>query len=406
MQLNNLGNMPIIFFIVVVDLIGFGIIIPLLPFYAEHFNADPTTVGMIMATYSLTQFIAAPFWGRLSDRIGRRPVLLFSLAGSAIAYSWLGFADQLWVLFSARALGGFMAGNISAAFAYVADITTPENRARGMGMIGAAFGLGFVIGPAIGGILGGSDPINADYKSPSLAAAGLSTVALIFGILFLKESLSQDIRNRPIARTNRSYMAQLLQSLSSPNLTFLLLMSFLATVVFSGLEVTFAMWSRRQFGWGPEQNGYLFAFVGVIGAIVQGGLVGILARRFGEIGLVIQGALTLCLGVIMIPFAQNITVLVIAMTISAYGFSIISPALNSAISLSADEENQGMVMGATRSTITLARVAGPIIAGVLFSTFGKEWPFYAGAAIMMVVLVLVWRRQPALVSTKVKMDTS
>ena len=200
--------MPILFLIVVVDLIGFGIIIPLLPFYAEFFYADPATVGLIMATYSLTQFLAAPYWGQLSDRIGRRPVLLVSLAGSAVAYFWLGFADELWVLFAARALGGLMAGNISAAFAYVADVTTPKNRAKGMGMIGAAFGLGFIIGPAVGGILAGPDPINADYKSPAFAAAGLSMMAFALGVIFLKESLSREIRDRLKARTSKGQLAR------------------------------------------------------------------------------------------------------------------------------------------------------------------------------------------------------
>ena len=387
--MNKMGNMPIIFFIVVVDLIGFGIIIPLLPFYAEFFQASPATVGILMATYSLTQFLASPMWGRLSDKIGRRPVLLTSLAGSAVAYLWLGFADQLWALFAARALGGLMAGNISAAFAYVADVTTPKNRAKGMGMIGAAFGLGFVIGPAIGGILAGADPVQADYKSPSLAAAGLSTLAFGLGVLYLKESLSKDIRDRAKSKSSGSQFIQIRQSLNFPNLGFLLLISFLATVVFSGLEVTFTMWSRRQFGWGPEQNGYLFAFVGILGAIVQGGLVNILTKYFGEIGLIIQGSACLCLGIFLIPFSETITVLVIAMTIAGYGFSIISPALNSAISLRADEASQGLTMGATRSTTTLARVAGPIIAGLLFAAFGKEWPFYSGALIMFLVLILV-----------------
>ena len=388
--------MPILFLIVVVDLIGFGIIIPLLPFYAEFFDADPATVGLIMATYSMTQFLAAPYWGQLSDRIGRRPVLLVSLAGSAVAYLWLGFADELWILFAARAFGGLMAGNISAAFAYVADVTTPENRARGMGMIGAAFGLGFIIGPAVGGILAGPDPINADYQSPAFAAAGLSAVALVLGIVFLKESLSQEIRDRLNARANEGRMAQFRRSLDYPNLRFLILMSFLATVAFAGLEATFAMWSRRQFGWGPEQNGYLFAFVGILGAFVQGCLVGRLAKRFGETRLIIQGAGALCLGVLLIPFAETWPVLIIAMAVAAYGFSIISPALNSAISLRVDEENQGMVMGVTRSATTLARVAGPALAGLLFAVMGKDWPYYAGAASMATVMVLVWHRKTEL----------
>ena len=392
--------MPILFFIVVIDLIGFGIIIPLLPFYAEFFKASPATVGMIMATYSLAQFMAAPFWGWLSDRIGRRPVLLASLAGSAVAYSLLGFADTLWILFGARALGGLMAGNISAAFAYIADITTPENRAKGMGLIGAAFGLGFVIGPVIGGILAGSDPINADYKSPSLAAAGLSMSALILALLFLKESLPHEARNRLQSKSNKSYLNQMRLSLSSPHLGFLISISFLTTVVFSGLEVSFPLWSHRQFGWGPEQNAYLFAFVGVLGALVQGGLVGLLSKRYGEVGLIIQGACTLCLGVILIPFAETITFLVIAMTIAGYGFSIISPAINSSISLKVGAGSQGMIMGMTRSAMTLARVVGPIIAGVLFAAFGKDWPFYAGAIIMAAVFLLVSLRKPLLTSAR------
>ena len=388
--------MPILFLIVVVDLIGFGIIIPLLPFYAEFFDAGPATVGLIMATYSFTQFLAAPFWGRLSDRIGRRPVLLVSLAGTAAAYLWLGFADTLWALFAARAMGGFMAGNISAAFAYVADVTTPENRAKGMGMIGAAFGLGFIIGPAVGGILAGPDPINADYQSPAFAAAGLSAIALVLGLFLLKESLAQDIRDRLNARPREARLAQFRRSLDFPHLGFLVFMSFLATVAFAGLEATFAMWSRRQFGWGPEQNGYLFAFVGIIGAAVQGGMVGRLAKRFGETQLIIQGAGLLCLGVFLIPLSNTLPLLIIAMTIAGVGFSIISPALNSAISLRVDEENQGLVMGVTRSATTLARVAGPAFAGLLFAVLGKDWPYFAGAIIMAIVMVMVWRAKARL----------
>lgn len=388
--------MPVLFLIVAVDLIGFGIIIPLLPFYAEFFKADPAMVGLIMATYSFAQFLAAPFWGRLSDRVGRRPVLLVSLAGTAGAYLWLGFADTLWTLFAARALGGFMAGNISAAFAYVADVTTPENRAKGMGMIGAAFGLGFIIGPAAGGILAGPDPINADYRSPAFAAAGLSAAALVLGLFFLKESLAREIRDRLNARPREGRMAQFRRSLDFPHLGFLIFMSFLATVAFAGLEATFAMWSRRKFGWGPEQNGYLFAFVGVIGAVVQGGLVGRLVGKFGETRLVIQGAGALCLGVLLIPLSNSLVPLVIAMTVAGIGFSIISPALNSAISLRVDEENQGMVMGVTRSATTLARVAGPAFAGLLFAVLGKDWPYFAGAAVMAVVMALVWRAKSRL----------
>ncbi len=376
-----------LFIIVVIDLIGFGIVIPLLPFYAEHFNADPATVGLVMATYSLTQFLAAPFWGRTSDRTGRRPVLLVTLFGGALAYLMLAFADSLWMLFAARALGGAMAGNISTAFAYVADVTTRENRAKGMGMIGAAFGLGFIIGPALGGLLAGPDPINADYRSPALAGAGLSFIALAMALVLLKESLSPEIRQRIAARPKQSRLKQFTEALGDPNIGLLIGLSFFAVFAFAGLEATFAMWTRRQFGWGPEQNGYLFAFVGIVGALIQGGLIGRLAKRFGETRLIIQGAGALCLGIGLIPFSSTVPMLIVAMLIAAYGFSVISPALNSAISLRVGEGEQGSIMGVTRSATTLARVAGPAVAGGLFEALGRDWPYYVAAAVMLAVML-------------------
>ena len=389
-----------LFIIVVIDLIGFGIVIPLLPFYAEHFNADPATVGLVMATYSFTQFLAAPFWGRTSDRTGRRPVLLVTLFGGALAYLMLAFADSLWMLFAARALGGAMAGNISTAFAYVADITTRENRAKGMGMIGAAFGLGFIIGPALGGLLAGPDPINADYRSPALAGAGLSLAALILALVRLKESLSPEIRRRIAARPRRGRLKQFSDALVDRNVGLLIALSFFATFAFAGLEATFAMWSRRQFGWGPEQNGYLFAFVGVVSALIQGGLIGRLAKRFGETRLIIQGAGALCLGIGLIPFSSTVPMLIIAMLIAAYGFSVISPALNSAISLRVGEGEQGSMMGVTRSATTLARVAGPAVAGGLFALLGRDWPYYAAAAVMLVVMLAAARARGRLTAAE------
>jgi len=383
--------MPILFLIVVIDLIGFGIIIPLLPLYAEVMDADPETIGLVMATYSLAQFIAAPFWGRTSDRIGRRPVLLVSLAGAAVAYVWLGYADTIWMLFGARALGGFMAGNISTAFAYVADVTTRENRAKGMGLIGAAFGLGFVIGPAVGGLLAGHDPIHADYRTPALAAAGLSAVALVLGLALLKESLKPEVRARLAERPRPSRLGLFKDALDNPAVGMLIGLSFLATFAFAGLEATFALWSKRQFGWGPAQNGYLFAFIGILGAIVQGGLIGRLNKRFGEAQLIVQGAAALAVGIAMIPFATQVPLLILAMAVAGYGFSVISPALNSLISLQVGDEDQGATMGVTRAATTLARVGGPAAAGALFGYLGRDWPYFAGAAVMALVMVLAWR---------------
>lgn len=388
--------MLVLFLVVVIDLIGFGIIIPLLPFFAEYYQASPFEVGMLMAVYSLTQFIAAPFWGRLSDRIGRRPVLLISLAGAVATYVWLGLANELWVLFAARAAGGFMAGNISAAFAYVADITTRENRAKGMGVVGAAFGLGFIIGPAVGGIMAGSDPLNADFQSPAFAAAGLSVIALVLGLFTLKESLSPEIRARLATQPKATRSKQFREALNKPNIRLLLALSFLSIFAFSGIEATFALWSRRQFGWGPEQNGYLFALIGLLNAAMQGGLIGRMANRFGEANLLLQGAVALTLGIGLIPFASNLWLLILAMMIATYGFSVISPALNSLISLQTNEDEQGGMMGVTRSATTLARVAGPAWAGLLFSVLGMDWPYFGGACVMALVVVLVLKALPAL----------
>ena len=390
--------MVVLFLVVVIDLIGFGIIIPLLPFFAEHYQASPFQVGLLMAVYSLTQFVAAPVWGRLSDRIGRRPVLLFSLAGAILAYLWLGVAEELWALFAARAVGGFMAGNISAAFAYVADITTRETRAKGMGMIGAAFALGFTIGPAIGGILAGSDPHNADFQSPAFAAAGLSAFALILGIFTLKESLSDEIKKRIAEKPKEIQSKQFQIALKKPNIRLLLLLSFLAVFAFAGIEATFALWSRRQYGWGPEQNGYLFALIGFSGALLQGGLIGRMSKRFGEANLIVQGSIALTLGIGLIPFATELWMLIIVMLIAVYGFSVISPSLNSLISLETNEEDQGGMMGVARSATTLARVGGPAWAGTLFSVLGMNWPYFGGACIMAVVIVISLRILPRLKS--------
>ena len=381
--------MAILFLVVFIDLVGFGLIIPLLPFYAEYFQASPDVVGMVMATYSFAQFLAAPMWGRLSDRMGRRPVLLVTLAGSVIAYIGLGLVDSLWMLFAARALGGAMAGNIAAAFAYVADVTTPENRARGMGLIGAAFGLGFIAGPAIGGILAGPDPVNADFQTPAFAAAGLSLAALALASARLKESLAPEMRAR--ASVKRSRWLEFKDIFMRPKVGLLIALSFLATFVFAGMETTFAMWSRRQFGWGPEQNGYLFASVGLLAAGIQGGLVGRLVGAFGEARLITHGAVSLAAGMVLLPFAESLIVLAASMILMAYGFSIINPSLNSLISLQVGKDEQGSVFGVSRSATTLARVVGPVWAGFLFATLGKDWPYFGGALVMAAVVFMSLR---------------
>src|SRR5579862_7549909 len=259
--------MATLFLIVFIDLVGFGIVIPLLPYYALHFNATPLEVTSMMACYSLAQFFSSPFWGRLSDKLGRRPILLVSLGCSVLSYLWLGVADALWMLFAARLLAGAGAGNIAAAQAYITDVTTPEKRAKGMGMIGAAFGLGFTIGPAFGGLLAGSNPNAAALSRPAFAAAALSALALILAFILLKESLAPELRglaNRP----GRLALAK--DAFGRPLLRQLILLYFLTTCAFAGLESTFAIWANSVFGWGPLQIGWIFFFVGIVLVLVQG----------------------------------------------------------------------------------------------------------------------------------------
>lgn len=386
--------MFILFVIVFINLVGFGIIIPLLPFYGLHYGASPDQVTLLMAFYSLAQLIAAPIWGRLSDRYGRRPILLLSLAGTVLAYIWLAEATSLLSLYSARAFGGVMAGSIGAAFAYVADVTTREDRAKGMGLIGAAFGLGFIAGPAIGGLLAGSDPTNINFPLPSYVAAGFSAAAVILAAILLKESLPAEKRGAQSGSSGREAFAE---TLRRRDVRFTILLTFLAIFVFAGLEATFALWTEQKFGWGVAQNGYVFAFTGVVSALIQGGLVGRLSRRIGETGMIKQGFLALGIGLAILPFSDSLTLLLISMMIITYGFSIASPALSSLLSLQVSDDQQGGILGISRSASTLARAVGPASAGYIFAFMGKDWPFWVGAIVILAVLMLSLKLRPATV---------
>ncbi len=377
--------MPTLFLIVFVDLVGFGLVIPLLPFYAVRFGASPQEVTLLLAVYSLMQLFTAPLWGRLSDRIGRRPVLMTSMAASALAYLWLGAADTLWMLFAARALAGACAGNIAAAQAYIADVTTPEKRAKGMGLIGAAFGLGFIFGPALGGFLAGNNPATANLQTPAWVAAGLSALALCGVLFLLRESRSAAER---AATLRASRVGAILGALRRPVLSRLILVFFLVILAFAAMESTFALWAMAQFHWGPEQVGYVFAYVGILSAILQGGLIGRLAQRYGEERLLLGGLVLLCFGLVLLPFARDLAVLGVAVSGLALGMGLTQPSINSLISRRAGREEQGSVLGVTQSVGSLSRVVGPALAGVLFGDLGRASPFWWGAALIAIALLL------------------
>ncbi|MGH9905095.1 MAG: MFS transporter, partial [Pyrinomonadaceae bacterium] len=288
----------VIFTTVFIDLVGFGIVIPVLPFYAEstQFHATPRTIGLLFASYSVMQVIFSPILGGLSDKFGRRPVLLISIIGTGIGFLMLGFANTLWMLFAGRILDGITGGNISTAQAYIADVTTKEERAKGMGLLGAAFGLGFIFGPAIGGILS-----RWGVHIPFLFAAGLCFANALLLYFTLPETVTPDHPVRTSAARGRG-LRQLIRSLKQRRLAFVLTIYFLFIVAFSIMTTSFSLYTMFRFGYDAQHNGYLFAYVGLIAVIIQGGLIGKLVRRFGELPLVITGALCFGVSLFAIPF--------------------------------------------------------------------------------------------------------
>lgn len=354
----------VIFVTVFIDLVGFGIVIPVLPYYAEgtKFGATPSQVGLLFASYSIMQLIFAPVLGRLSDKHGRRPVLLASLLGTALGFFILGFATTLWMLFLGRIIDGVSGGNISTAQAYIADVTTKENRAKGMGLIGAAFGLGFVLGPAIGGILS-----RWGINVPFMFAGALALANVVLLFFTLPETVTPDHPARVSAASGRGFN-QLIGALRKPALASVLTIYFLGIVAFSIMTASFSLFMMFRLGYDAFHNGWIFAFVGVISAVVQGGLIGRLVKRFGEPLLVIVGSLLFTASLLVVPFVRSTTglgtILVIAAATSI-GQALSAPTLSSLASKSASAAEQGSVLGVMQSVASLARAVGPTLAAVL-----------------------------------------
>lgn len=396
----------VIFTTVFIDLIGFGIVIPVLPFYAEGtmFNATPRMVGLLFASYSIMQLIFSPVLGGLSDKHGRRPVLLLSIIGTGIGFLVLGFARTIFMLFVGRILDGITGGNISTAQAYIADITTTENRAKGMGLIGAAFGLGFIFGPAIGGILS-----QWGIHVPFIFAAVLCFVNAILLYFTLPETVTPDHPAKNRAAGGRS-LRHVLNSFKQPRLAFVLVIYFLFIVAFSIMTTSFSLYTMFRFGYDATHTGYLFAYVGLIAVIIQGGLIGRLVKRFGELPLVIFGALCFAVSLFAVPFvgpaAGGLAGLLIGGGVFSMGNSLATPALTSLASKSVGPAEQGVVLGVTQSVASLARAVGPFLAAVLINSsvayMGADGiphymsdrslfvTFWSAAAIMLIAFLLAF----------------
>jgi len=382
----NLPPLIIVFVTVFIDLLGFGIIIPLLPFYAQTFGATAFTVGMLATSFSLMQFIFAPVWGRVSDRVGRRPIILAGLLGSCLSYLAFGMASTLTALFAARIFAGIAGANIPTAQAVVADLTTPENRAKGMGIIGAAFGLGFIFGPAIGGFLS-----QYGYAAPAFFAAGLSLANFAAAWFLLPETLKPE--HRAIERVGR--IDALRAALARPHLPLLLVIGFLVVAAFSGYESTFALFAERTHGFRASSIGYIFAFVGVILVIVQGLLVGRVVKAIGEHHIVPASLAIVAAGLLMIPATQSVGALLAANGLMAVGMGFNNPALMSLVSRYSAAEDQGGVLGLTQSLNSLARIVGPLWGGFAFDRLGIGMPYISSAAVMAAAALLavhaLWR---------------
>ena len=371
----------VLFVTVFIDLIGFGIVLPLLPFYAQHFGANALLVGLLSTSFSLMQLLFAPVWGRLSDLVGRRPVILVGLLGSSISYLTFALAPSLTILFLSRILAGIAGANISTAQAYIADSTQPENRAKGMGLIGAAYGLGFTVGPAMGGILS-----QYGYAVPAFLASALALANFGAAWWLLPESRNP---SEVTYRIERGLNWQRLRTgIQHPELGVFLILFFIATFAFANLEATFALMTARKFGFDARANGYLFAYIGVLITIVQGGLTGRLAKRFGERRLISVGLFCMIFGLGLLPYSLGLKSLLLVLVVLVGGQGSTNPSISSLISQSASTEDQGGILGVAQSLASLARILGPIWGGFTFDALGFQYPYLTGSLFMAVAFSL------------------
>jgi DHA1 family tetracycline resistance protein-like MFS transporter len=374
----------VIFLTIFVNLVGFGIIIPLLPFYAETFGASPLVIGILFASFSLSQLIASPLLGDLSDRWGRRPVLILSLIGTAISFAMLAVAQSLLMLFAARIVDGLSGGNITTARAYIADITTEDERPRAYGFLGAAFGLGFIVGPALGGAFS-----TISYTAPIWAATVITVAATALAWVWLPETV-----HRAHAGGASAWRA-LADLIHRPGLRLLLSIDFIYWMAFAVYQTTFALFGARRFGFDATQTGYLLSGFGVLGVIVQGALVGPIAKRLGSRQTLVVGLVFAAVGWGGSAFTDSVPVFVAMLVPGAIGIGLCNATLSTLVSNAASPREQGRVQGAAGALESLGRTAGPIWGNAVLQEIGEGTAYGAAASLLIVAAVMAERYYPA-----------
>ncbi|WP_101760043.1 MFS transporter [Oceanicoccus sp. KOV_DT_Chl] len=375
--------MQFLFATVLIDLIGFGIVIPILPFLAPKLGASNLEIGLIIATYSIFNGLCGPFWGRMSDRFGRKPIILICLAGAVISYIGLAFASSLTAIYIWRAFGGWMAGNFGVASAMIADMTTPENRAKGMGMIGAAFGLGMVIGPTLGGLLSGN---GESYMLPFLVAAGLSTTAIIAGFFLLEETMTADKRADHVVEQSKHEKASLFRMLKQTNNRILASIFTLHNTCVSMISFVFPLWVGKLLGWGAMEVGFVFGIQGLMMAFVQIKLLGPLSTRMGEIPFLIMSIGIMSSGFVVATLASTTPFILMSFFLTVTGSTLCLPILNSITSKRTPLRFRGQMLGTTSSMSAWGRVTGPLLGGVILHYTGFNIAWVAGAILGLIYL--------------------
>jgi MFS transporter, DHA1 family, tetracycline resistance protein len=378
------GHSPVLLMalVVFVDFTGFGIIIPLLPFWAQHLGANPVQVGLILTSYSLAQFLFLPVLGHLSDRYGRRPIIFWSLLIEAISFALTALAGSLPLLLLARFIGGLGAANLGSAQAVVSDTTTPQDRAHGMGIIGAAIGLGFVVGPALGG---GLAAMGSTAPFWSAAALTLVNAALVFRLL--PETHPVSARSSEIGHHWAPFVG-LATRKHPPAILRLLEINLLYTLAFAAMEAMFPLFSEHTFGWKATQNAYIFVYVGVIMVIMQGGLVGRLAKRWGVHAVLLAGLVLLAAGLLLLPLGTRLTMLLWATGLLSAGSGMVAAAGSTLASLATPGTTQGQTLSLIQSAGGLARIIGPVAAGALYTLAGAGAPFEVGGLLICLAVVV------------------